>query len=202
MRRLSILVLSLSLLGCKDDLNAALNKIIPPALPVQLPPETQIGANTAGCLLNGQTWEAASHGSTQPFLLPTPNALFDKGDLWLTIVRRSEVKSPLFAINIRLNHLRQPGIYSLGRQQPVQGSRYYSYAEVMSNSARTVSYVTDSVSTGILTVTYLDTASAKKVMSGRFEFRAPPTYGSSPLGGFPAEVIVTEGRFDVELNRP
>ena len=56
--RAFLLLLMLLLLNCKGNADKVLNDLFPPSLPVQMPLETQTGANTFGCRANGQVWEA------------------------------------------------------------------------------------------------------------------------------------------------
>ncbi|HEX8657086.1 MAG TPA: hypothetical protein VF690_06110, partial [Hymenobacter sp.] len=68
-------------------------------------------------------------------------------------------------------------------------------------SSAQVEYFTDAQRPGTLTITRLDTTGAHPVIAGRFEFRAIPREGTRLPAGFPAELRVTEGRFDIQLNR-
>ncbi len=194
MKRLLIPLISLSLLGCKDDLNAALDKIIPPAPPVQLPIETQRGANTFGCLLNGEIWEGASHGSLGPITSAVPNVYYSLGHFQLSAAGRAALKGPFVGFDFNMPRLVGPGVYYFVTQ-PGQGNT--PFAQVISVKAN---YSTNAMHTGTLTITALDTVSTRKFVSGRFEFTAQPTAGAP--AGYPTDLTVTQGRFDVELNRP
>ena len=194
MKRLLIPLISLSLLGCKDDLNAALDKFIPPAPPVQLPAETQRGANTFGCLLNGEVWEGASHGSLGHIVPAVPNVYYSLGHFQLSAAGRTALKDSFVDFDFNIPHLVGPGVYYL-ITQPGQGNT--PYAQISSVKAN---YSTNSTHTGTLIITALDTVSARKFVAGRFEFTAQPTAGAP--AGYPTDLTVTQGRFDVELNRP
>ena len=58
MKRLLLLLLPLALLGCKKD---------DPKPEDQLPPATRTGANTFGCLVNGQAWTPNGNDSTSNY---------------------------------------------------------------------------------------------------------------------------------------
>lgn len=193
---LVLLLLSLLLPSCKTNLDG----LFPPPPPVQLPLETQNGANTFGCILNGQTWEASSHGSIRPFVYPSPDAHYSRGTLWLSAGRRTEVQSPFLGFTIYVSRLNRLGMYVLSRR-PDRTTSTYAYAEVSTDNAY-APYSTDSVRVGSITIVQLDTVSARKFVSGRFELVARPQKGAAPPNGFPAEATVTHGRFDVALNRP
>lgn len=193
MKNAPIMLLSL-LLGCKSKLD----ELFPPPTPVQLPPETQVGANTFGCMLNGQIWEGTSHGSIKPFVYSSPDASYSRGVLVLSAGARTESKSLISNFWIYVGGLRQPGVYFLSKF-PRRNTSNYGYAEVGSAYP---TYATDSLRIGTITITHLDTVSAKKFISGRFELMARPRNGGAVVAGFPAEINVTQGRFDVELNRP
>lgn len=196
MRILLIWLISITLLGCKSKID----ELFPPPAPVQLPPETQVGANTFGCVLNSQIWEGTSHGSIRPFVYSSPDASYSRGDLILSASARTESHSPIGNFWIYVGGIRRPGVYPLGKA-PRRNAGDYGYAEVGSDYPLTI-YATDSLRIGTITVTRLDTVSAKKFISGRFELMARPKNGGAVTAGLPAEIVAMQGRFDVMLNRP
>lgn len=194
--KMSFMLPLLLLLGCQKKVD----ELFPPPPPVQLPPETQHGANTFGCVLNGEVWEASSHGSIRPFVLPSPDAFYSRGSLMLDAGQRTEGNSSLGSFRIYLGGLKQPGSYVLSRR-PFRRTAQYGYAEISGDNPALV-YTTDSVQIGVITITRLDTAGAKPFIAGRFVIMARPSSGVALPAGLPAEAIATQGRFDVQLNRP
>jgi hypothetical protein len=184
------------LLGCKKKID----ELFPPPPLVQLPSETQSGANTFGCILNDQVWEASSHGSIRPFVFPSPDASYARGTLILGAGQRTEGTSLLGSFRICLGGVKQPGTYVLSKP-PIRSATNYGYAEI-SDSNSAIIYKTDSTHIGVITITRLDTASARPFVAGRFVLLARPARGTAVPAGFPAEANATQGRFDVQLNRP
>ena len=192
MNRLFVLLLLLPLLmSCED----AADKLFPRAQPVQLPAETQTGANTFGCRVNGQVWEA-NNTSTLVGNVLTPNAYYRHGQLRLDAFRRLQVAGPVTNLYFTAAHVMAPGEYALGPSLPESSS-----SAKLETTSGLVEYLTDARHPGTLIVTHLDTTGAHPFISGRFELRAAPRQGTGLPSDFPAELLVTEGRFDIQLHR-
>ena len=192
MKRLPFLLLLFPwLMGCED----AADKLFPPLLPVQLPAETRTGANTFGCRVNGQVWEA-SNTSTLVGNVLTPNAYYQHGQLRLDAFRRLQVVGPVTNLYFTAAHVTAPGVYALGPSLPESGS-----SAKLETTSGLVEYLTDAQHPGTLVVTHLDTTGAHPFISGRFELRAVPRQSAGLPTDFPAELLVTEGRFDIQLHR-
>ena len=185
-----LLLLAPLLLSCED----AAEHLFPKAQPVHLPAATQVGANTFGCRVNGEVWEA-SNAATLTGNVLTPSAHYQQGELRLDAFRRLQVAGPVTNFHFVLGRVTGPGVYQLGSLQRQPGR----YARLETDYGR-VGYATDSSSAGTLTITRLDTAGAHPSVAGRFELRAVPRQNARHAD-LSAELQVTEGRFDIQLGR-
>lgn len=188
-KRLLLLLPLLPLLASCEDVTADLYPKLPP---VHLPAESQVGANTFGCRVNGQPWEASNTRTLEGRVL-TPTARYQHGELRLEAFRRLQVEGPITNVSLRAAHISGPGVYALGGPAEAAGC-----TAALATGNRQLAYA---AGTGTLTITRLDTTGAHPVVAGRFELRTSLTPNSPRAASFPAEVRVTEGRFDVELSR-
>jgi hypothetical protein len=187
LKKLRALLLCLPLLvGCED----AADHLFPQPQPVQLPAETKVGANTFGCLVNEQVWEA-SNATTLAGNVLTPSASYQRGELHIDAFRRLQVAGPITNFYFTAAHVTGPGVYPL-----LQG-----HSARLETLNRRFGYVADTLRAGTLTVTRLDTTGPHPLVAGRFALRAVLRPGAGQSADFPAEVHVTEGRFDIQLNR-
>ena len=177
---LLVLPLLLCLAGCKKDDDQHTNPVD------QLPPATQTGANTAGCLVNGEPFTPKGYitGGNLP--------RYYNGDVFLLgIIRRGEdntrrgilielqpLEIPLevgkfYLLNTEIfNDTIRTGIYHIGSAPPPRPGFYQT---------------NDSI-TGELIITHHDFDNA--ILSGVFWFDAVNSEGEI--------VEVREGRFDVK----
>ena len=188
-RRLLLLLPLLPLLASCEDATADLYPTLPP---VRLPAASRVGANTFGCLMNGQPWEASNSRTLEGRVL-TPTARYQHGELRLEAFRRLQVEGPVASVSLRAAHLRGPGVYALGGAADAAGR-----TAALATASWDQAYA---AGTGTLTITRLDTTGAHPVVAGRFELRAGLAPDARAAAGFPAEVRVTEGRFDIALGR-
>lgn len=186
LKKTSGLLLLPLLMGCED----ATENLFPQPQPVRLPAETRAGANTFGCLVNGMTWEA-SNSTTLVGKVLTPNAYYKRGVLRIDAFRRLQVDGPVTNIRFVAPRVTAPGVYELR-----QGG-----SATLQTLNRQMTYQADTLSVGTLTVTRLDTVGPHPVVSGRFELRAVLRPAARTDSGLPAQLRVTEGRFDIGLNR-
>ncbi len=149
----------------------------PPANPVDLlPPATQTGMRTFGCLVNGQAWTPAGN--------PFGGALFStqyyNWNLNIVASRSTTVSGVGVsqAIRISIDSIRSPGRIMLG-----DTSR--DFAEVV-DLLNNCTYYTNSLHPGVIDITRLDLVN--RIVAGRFSFTL-----ETPGCG---KVVVTEGRFD------
>ena len=188
-KRLLLLLPLLSLLTSCEDATADLYPVLPP---VHLPAASQVGANTLGCLVNGQPWEASNSRTLDGRVL-TPTAHYQHGELRLDAFRRLQVEGPITTVALRATHISGPGVYELGGPAGAAGR-----TAALATGNRQLAYA---AGTGSLTITRLDTTGAHPVVAGRFELRTSLTPESARVAGFPAQVRLTEGRFDIGLSR-
>lgn len=186
LKRAFCLLLLPLLMSCED----ATENLFPQPQPVRLPAETRVGANTFGCLVNGLAWEA-SNSTTLAGNVLTPTAYFQRGVLRIDAFRRLQVDGPVTNIHFAATHVTGPGVYAL-RQ---------SKSATLQTLNRQLGYRADTLDAGTLTVTRLDTAGPRPVVSGRFELRAVLLPSAGTSSGLPAELRVTAGRFDIGLTR-
>ena len=188
-KRLLLLLPLLPLLASCEDATSDLYPALPP---VHLPAASQVGANTFGCLVNGQPWEASNSRTLDGRVL-TPTARYQHGELRLEAFRRLQVEGPITTVSLQAARISGPGVYALGGPAEAAGR-----TATLATGNRALAYA---AGTGTLTITRLDTTGAHPVVAGRFELRAAIKPEAGRAGGFPAEVRVTEGRFDVEISR-
>ncbi|WP_345227125.1 hypothetical protein [Hymenobacter koreensis] len=160
---------------CKDN---------DPSPEKQLPPATQTGANTFGCLVNGQAWTPRGNNGTSNYSVvyeQTPNALFD-----LRTYRYFDTGQPdafqyliLFARN-----LRGAGVYDLADASNTRVSLNDRLSGCYYNSQDAGTY-----HKGTLTITRLDLQAG--IIAGTFDF-------TLYLPGCDT-LKVTNGRFDKKL---
>ncbi|MBS1758835.1 MAG: hypothetical protein JST23_01830 [Bacteroidetes bacterium] len=143
------------------------NDIIP-----QLPAETQSGANTFGCKINGVIYTPRGSGNCYKFLIQ-----YYKSDSLLAINTNNGCISGL---SIFLKGVYETKDYTIFA--PVFNSFYYSTNETICNKFDR----TNSLQTGTITITRFDLPN--KIVSGRFN-------GVLKQSGCP-DVNITEGRFD------
>ena len=143
--------------------------------PDQLPPYTQIGANTLGCLVNGRVF------------IPIKNDLYGysfeyyQNDLTLYIDRDGE----RVAIGIWDKSVTDTGEYDLTY---IAGKREVFYRYKLGIAS--YYYITNPGHTGKLHIRYWD--KQKHIMAGTFVFDA--------IGVDSGVVHITEGRFDMVYN--
>jgi hypothetical protein len=183
-RLLPLLFLPL-LLSCED----ASDKLFPQPRPVQLPAETRVGANTFGCRVNGDVWEA-NNISTLAGKVLTPNVHYTNGELRIDAFRRLQVAGPVTNFYFTVGHVTGSGVYALAEN----GS-----SARLTTASGLVDYATDSPEAGTLTVTRLDTTGEHPGIAGRFSLRAVARPSTSRPADFPAELRITDGRFDIQL---
>ena len=163
---LLLFVSSISFLSCDDDDKKTTNPID------QLPPITQTGKNTFGCLINGEPFivrntydQVAMHQGGGLFI----GGGNDFNDL-------SSHISMLVGESITEGH-----IYTLNTSTSPKGEYYIN----------TCFYFTTPIYTGTLEITHFD--QVNYIISGKFEFQAiADNCGNEEV------INVTDGRFDLE----
>lgn len=150
----------------------------------QLPPATQTGANTFGCLVNGQPWTPQGYNGTSNYSVVYDTGI-QGGHLDIQTYRYPDASNALQGLAIISGQIVQVGTYSL--RSPQRAAALYSdYKLGCYWSSR------DSATTyrrGRLTITRLDLNAG--IVAGTFEFTlAQPGCDT---------IRVTQGRFDKKL---
>lgn len=146
-------------------------------LPPPLPAETQTGANTLGCKINGEIYRARGLGACYNYLVQ-----YYKSDSALLIKTNNTCAT---ALQISLKSIFELKDYQISN--PVFNSFYYSTKVPVSCN---LYERTNSIQTGIVTITRFDLPN--KIVSGRFN-------GVLKQTGCP-DINITEGRFDFKLD--
>jgi hypothetical protein len=150
----------------------------------QLPPETQTGANTVGCLVNGKVFLPHQEGINSPV-----NCFYqlDNGEYFFTMnfadLRGTGFKE-VFVQTGRIN-LQAGQIYILNKNPIVDGDYTGGgggYSTSLSNT-----YYTNTIKTGELKISRLDLQNS--IISGTFWFDAVNTAGET--------IQIRSGRFDM-----
>jgi len=161
----------------------------------QLPPETRTGANTFGCLIDGQPWIPNGGGGfsqTRPMI----GGYIGQRDCHLTNYNVSifTSKSDRTNLEIYLKNVIQTGRYPLNKSTLTtsQNCNPENYALYMIDG-KTIddpdyNYITTTEYIGFVDVTRADTIN--RIVAGTFEFEAI----DKPSG---KEIKVTQGRFDI-----
>lgn len=157
----------------------------------QLPPATQTGANTFGCLLNGQPWTPTYNFAigTSPPLRVTYDPTYTGGSLQIRAIRAVTGLPDGQYIFLGCSSLSNPGIYPMSiagpagvyystglRSGPCQEYRYDNHTPGFSMQ-------------GQLVITHLDLRAG--IIAGTFSFTLAQTGCDT--------VRVTQGRFDKKL---
>ena len=172
-----LLTLTLTLSCCNKDDNPFSSKD-------QLPPETQKGANTAGCLVNGEVFIPHQVGLSPSLVC---NYEFLDGQFYFNIAfsdsRNGSVKS--VSVNHNKVSLQSGSIYNLNKNTVNDGDFTGgggTYFPTLQNF-----YRTNSIKTGELKITRLDVSNS--IISGTFWFDAVNTAGET--------IQIRSGRFDM-----
>lgn len=171
----------MTILSCKKQIISPID---------QLPPATQVGANTFGCLINGQAFIPktkgllAGGGGGAPiqsqYMLISAN-----GTAFYITARRDMGNGSVDGVSISTDSLRiSEGKTLLLTKSSTPGLAAGFYG------INLASYKTNSNVIGQLTITHLDTI--KQIVSATFHFNAVSKRGDT--------VKITNGRFDVHYS--
>lgn len=176
MKNYIFLFLTLLLLCCcnNDDDGGSTNPID------QLPPATQTGEQTFGCLIDGEPFVPPSFGSN------APNAFYQFVGGAYTLSIYGSINGGLNMQSINIGGLDTPlineSVYSLIEEE---SGNYFAQYNI--GGGITFSSSTNSQNPGILTITNFD--SDNFIISGTFEFTV--------LDDDNNEINITNGRFDL-----
>lgn len=180
MPRMRVLVVLLLLLSaCKKEITS-------------LPPATETGADTFGARVDSSFFVPQGLGSIHDDNLL--KARYPLATHNLTINARNIASTPNEKeFEIFLANVTTPGTYLLNTptSQGSLGANYGYY--VKRNVTPQNEWMTNASYTGSVTITRLDTIN--NIVSGTFQFNAINLYNS------PQPISVTDGRFDIRLNR-
>lgn len=155
-----------------------------PAPVDQLPPATQTGANTFGCLVNGQPWTPKGYDGTSNYSV-VYDAGVQGGHLDIQTYRYPDASNALQTIAVISGHIVQTGTYSLRSPQRAVAS----YSDYKSGCYWSVRDSATTYRRGTLTITRLDLQAG--IIAGTFAFTLYKPGCDS--------VRVTQGRFDKKL---
>ena len=169
------LILILSCCNNKDD-----NPALPPIL--QLPPATQTGANTAGCLVNGQVLLPKGYIQTGNLSCNYTNEL-DFGLNFAEIINGRIKSINVASLNVNItNNLN----VDLPLTVEANNSKYGLFT-ILNPDFTQEAYTTTATIIGNLRITYY--SASNSIISGTFWFDAVDSNG--------VKVEVREGRFDM-----
>lgn len=159
----------------------------------QLPAATQTGADTFGCLLNGQPWTPSGGGALSiPNLYVTYDPTYKGGNLAITAYRVLGSTSNKQSIGVGGDGINQVGTYPLVTYtiNPTSPLRVPSFSD-RSKTSPCNEYLSahGTKATGQLTLTRLD--KQQGIVSGTFEFTLSQPGCDT--------VKVTQGHFDYKL---
>lgn len=169
--------------------------------PGELPAETQTGANTFGCLVNGKVWkpDGGGIGVGTSNLDLSYDPTFNGGTMSIKAkqYRDSSNINILESVSIAMSQLSREGVYSMDNAaQNALGEYAYSGKNKTTNEILSFCQFNpyEDQRTGSLTITKIDLN--KGFISGRFEFTLTKT---NPVTGCLSTVKVTDGRFDLKI---
>ena len=172
--------LSLTMSCCNKDNDSPSN---------QLPQATTIGANTAGCLVNGKVFLPKGSSQFGPILSCFYQQDQDGYHLGVSIVEKGSNENKSVTLSTNPSQLIENTTYSLA-EKTNNGSNYNSnFGQFIINSNFTSSnqFYTTNLNIGELKITKLNTQ--QKIISGTFWYDAVNTVGD--------KVEIRDGRFDM-----
>ena len=180
MKTILYTLLSLLLISCGDDDNNNAEPID------QLPPLTNTGENTFGCLIDGRAFTPQGGGLGGPSRGASYQFIFNDGDSYYQFqVFGRHYSDPFESISINLKFLniedlRSENTYLVTLFEDGGRGRYFTGGQV--------DYETTHTHTGSLTITHYDYDN--RIISGTFEFEVEVE----------GEIVrITDGRFDMDF---
>ena len=153
----------------------------------QLPPATQTGANTFGCLINGEIYTPQGFEQNHPNFDMVVDPTFENGNFGFSTFN----KNKKLRLNLGTNSIKNTGIlYIQDTSKPLHIGVYNDNSNCYF-SPGTINYY-DYYSVGNLTITRYDLTNG--IFSGTFEFILYDPATSCDT------IKVTQGRFDKKLN--
>jgi hypothetical protein len=174
---ISIFIFAILLSCCSKD-----NKVLGNSGSSQLPPETQTGANTVGCLVNGKVYLPSQRGINTDV-----NCFYQfvDNEYFFTMAFADNANfGPDVSVQTGKTTLIQGNTYVLNKNYPTDGD--YTGGGGSFRLSSTNKFYTTSIKTGELKITKLDPANS--IISGTFWFDAVNSAGE--------KVEIRQGRFD------
>ena len=150
----------------------------------QLPPATQTGANTFGCLVNGQPWTPQGNDGTSNYSVYYDPA-YAQGTLSVATYRLTGSGTDQQVLGFYSDSLRNTGIYRLR----TMGHHGAAFANKLTTSCTYLGTDPSTYCKGVLTITRLDYKAG--VVAGTFSFTLAKAGCDT--------IKVTQGRFDKHL---
>jgi hypothetical protein len=153
-----------------------------------LPPETTVGANTFGAIVNGEIWSIDLNDSDFSGGASLPvNSLLDVGGGF------DENRDESIGFTV-FNQIIKEGVYTYSADSPEDIS--FRYKKKVGLCLYDININENTVFNGSLEITYLD--KVRQIVSGRFEFEifidGEPREGTNDCG----IIKVESGRFDLK----
>lgn len=167
------LAIGLTAIGCRD-------RETEPQPQDQLPPITQHGANTAGCLVDGKIWVAQKR--SVKFQGSRTEVIVNDNNYKITIDLEKSERSGIF-IKFNTENIELNKVYDFPNDTNDQSYAVYIEDVVVDGG----NYYTKPFNhKGKIKITRLDLN--KQIISGEFEFKCSNEYGNT--------INITNGRFD------
>ncbi len=186
---LVLLILLSGCKSCKKELTTA-------DLIAQLPPETQTGANTFGCLIDGVSFVPTGTGSfTYPdypviggYRGALPPVYYNRTNVYIS------ARQPYLSIDLYIRNVDKIGIYQLNFDTNAFPNAFYpqnygNYTYATATTREQECITKSSTYTGKVEITRADTVN--RIVSGKFSFKAINTATGKI-------VDITDGRFDIK----
>jgi len=160
----------------------------------QLPPITQTGANTFGCVINGKYFVPSDAKTWSPGPQPKGlNAGFTNNNFKIYAADLKNTNG--LYIYVYIYNLTQTGVYDIGQSNGetidlFSPSFSHIFCTAIKNSERNVYYSNNN--SGTITITHYDNINF--IYSGTFSFTATNKDDATDT------IAITDGRFDLNLN--
>jgi len=172
----ALLCVTLAVSGCRKAVD-------------QLPPATQTGTNTFGCLINGKAWIPTGGGAFSG-INPTSGGFFGEPNGSVSIYIKAYGEDDDVAIYLK--NITAEGRYDLNKNTSIMPAAVLPEASYgMYDIMYDPEFVTDSLHTGAVTITHADRNTG--IVSGTFEM----TLSQKNTGHV---LRITNGRFDYKTH--
>ena len=165
-----------------------------PANPVdQLPPATQIGANTFGCLVDGKVFMPKGLGLSPTLTCYYQYIYYPSPTGYVFQIKAKNTNSPSIfqSINILVDSLKLIDGKTYILEESIKGHSRGNYVKSRTDNTSYENYLTFHPNSGQLIITKFD--EINQIVSGTFWFNAVNSNGDT--------VRVTDGRFDMRYTK-